>query len=214
VHEICQKEVTKKQAHVATHPKLSVKEILAATDFSNTSSKAFEAGVALAQHFGARLHVLHVAPGAAQLKTAKTKLESFTSGLTPGFEIVRAVSVGHAASEILKYAEREKIDVIAMGTHGRGALARVFMGSVAEAVQRDAPCQVLTIGPKAQAIEQAAAPLQTAHETPQSHCMVCAKVSNEHDLRFLQGIHSGRSDRAQAPRRTARTPRLDHLTST
>jgi universal stress protein A len=162
-----------------SHRTLSVRAILAATDFSGPSRKALEAGVALAQHFGARFHVLHVVPDASQLKKAKAQLESFTSEPISGFEIVRAVSVGPAAPEIVKYAQREKIDVIVLGTRGRSGLARVFMGSVAEAVLRDAPCQVLTVGPKAEAIEEAAAPVQAVHETPQSHCLVCAKLSQD-----------------------------------
>jgi len=48
---------------------------------------------------------------------------------------------------------------------------------VAEAVVRTAPCQVLTIGPKVPAIEQAVAPVRAAAAIPQSHCFVCAKPS-------------------------------------
>src|SRR5262245_40594922 len=113
---------------MTTHRKISVREILAATDFSSSSSKAFEAGLALAQQFNARLHVLHVVPNASEVEAAKTRLESFTSEPIPGFEIVRAVSVGQAAPEILKYAQREKIDVIVLGTHGRSGLARALRG--------------------------------------------------------------------------------------
>jgi nucleotide-binding universal stress UspA family protein len=156
---------------------LAIREILAATDFSTPSSKAFDAALALTRHLGARLHVLHVAPDSAERKTAEAKLESLTAELTEGVEIVKAVSVGQSAAEIVKYAKREKIDVIVLGTHGRTGLARVLMGSVAEAVVRSAPCQVLTIGPKAQTIEETAASVHVVAETPQSRCLVCAKPS-------------------------------------
>jgi hypothetical protein len=49
------------------------------------------------------------------------------------------------ASEILRYAKSANIDLIVMGTHGRTGLARVVLGSVAEAVMRAAPCPVLTV---------------------------------------------------------------------
>ena len=49
------------------------------------------------------------------------------------------------ASEILQYAKSANIDLIVMGTHGRTGLARVVLGSVAEAVVRAAPCPVLTV---------------------------------------------------------------------
>src|SRR5207248_3655533 len=47
--------------------------------------------------------------------------------------------------EIERVAEEEACDLIVMGTHGRTGLTRVLMGSVAEAVLRQAPCPVLTV---------------------------------------------------------------------
>jgi K+-sensing histidine kinase KdpD len=120
-----------------------------------------------------------VVSDASERNTAKAKLESLTADPIEGFEIVRVVSVGHAAAEITKYAERENMDVIVLGTHGRSGLARVLMGSVAEEVSRDAPCQVLTIGPKVHTTEAAAAPVQPVFKTPESLCLVCAKPSTE-----------------------------------
>jgi nucleotide-binding universal stress UspA family protein len=157
---------------------LAIKEILAAMDFSSLSNKAFEAAQALAQHFKARLHVLHVAADASERKVAEAKLESLAAEPIEGVEVVSVAAVGQAAPEIVKYAQREKIDVIVLGTHGRSGLARIFMGSVAEAVMRFAPCQVLTIGPKAQASEEAAAPVPVVF-APQDHCLVCAKPSQK-----------------------------------
>jgi nucleotide-binding universal stress UspA family protein len=46
---------------------------------------------------------------------------------------------------IVHYAKRESIDLIVMGTHGRGAMAHLLIGSVAENVVRKAPCPVLTV---------------------------------------------------------------------
>jgi nucleotide-binding universal stress UspA family protein len=161
------------------HAAFEVRQILAATDFSALSDKALEAALALAQHFGAQLHVLHVAGDALEQQTTQVKLESLTAEAFEGVGIVKAISVGQAAPEIVKYAEREKIDVIVLGTHGRSCLARLLMGSVAEAVVRAAPCQVLTIGPKAPAIEEADSPAQAAPDIPQSRCLVCAKPSQK-----------------------------------
>ncbi len=48
-------------------------------------------------------------------------------------------------NEILRYAKSTNIELIVMGTHGRTGLARVVVGSVAEAVVRAAPCPVLTV---------------------------------------------------------------------
>jgi nucleotide-binding universal stress UspA family protein len=49
------------------------------------------------------------------------------------------------ANEILQYAKSANIELIIIGTHGRTGLARLALGSVAEAVVRAAPCPVLTV---------------------------------------------------------------------
>jgi nucleotide-binding universal stress UspA family protein len=56
--------------------------------------------------------------------------------------VVTAVA---SADAIGDYPQHHAIDVIVMGTHGRGVLARAFMGSVAERVVRTATCPVLTV---------------------------------------------------------------------
>ena len=62
-----------------------------------------------------------------------------------GIETVRAIRVGHAFVEILQYATDNAIDMIVMGTHGRGPIQHLLLGSVAEKVVRKAPCPVLTV---------------------------------------------------------------------
>jgi nucleotide-binding universal stress UspA family protein len=51
----------------------------------------------------------------------------------------------NSAGAIVDYAREVNTDLIVMGTHGRGAVAHLFMGSVAERVVRTAPCPVLTV---------------------------------------------------------------------
>ena len=51
----------------------------------------------------------------------------------------------NAATGITDYARAKWIDVIVVGTHGRGVLQHLLMGSVAERVVRTAPCPVLTV---------------------------------------------------------------------
>jgi nucleotide-binding universal stress UspA family protein len=52
---------------------------------------------------------------------------------------------GEASAQILKIAAETKADLIVMGTHGRGGLSRLLIGSVTEDVMRKAPCPVLTV---------------------------------------------------------------------
>ena len=52
---------------------------------------------------------------------------------------------GHAVAEILKTADRLEVDVIVMGTHGKGALSHTFLGSVAEKVLQKSKRPVFVI---------------------------------------------------------------------
>jgi nucleotide-binding universal stress UspA family protein len=161
------------------HRKFLLREILTATDFSPTSHQAFEAALALARHFGARLHIVHVVSDGSKQDSALDELTALAPEQTGARKIVKSVLVGHAAPEIVKYAGREKIDLIVLGTHGRGGVARVLMGSVAETVVRTAPCQVLTIGPQARPAEVTMEAAETTPVPLQNHCLVCAKPSQE-----------------------------------
>ena len=49
------------------------------------------------------------------------------------------------AAAIVDYAKDKRIDLIVAGTHGRGGVARLLLGSVTERVVRTAPCPVLTV---------------------------------------------------------------------
>ena len=53
--------------------------------------------------------------------------------------------VGSPAGEILRYATEQEVDLIVIGTHGRGAIGHMLLGSVTERVVRKAPCPVLTV---------------------------------------------------------------------
>jgi nucleotide-binding universal stress UspA family protein len=57
------------------------------------------------------------------------------------------VELGAPAAKILELAEKEKIDLIIMGAHGRKGLDRAIFGSVAAKVVKGAPCPVMTIRP-------------------------------------------------------------------
>ena len=49
---------------------------------------------------------------------------------------------------IVSAAEAERADMIVVGSHGRGAVGRLFLGSVSEHVVRNAPCPVLVVRPR------------------------------------------------------------------
>jgi nucleotide-binding universal stress UspA family protein len=134
-----------------------LKHILVATDFSPASDAALTYGRALATAFGASLRVLHVAqnyflrPTTTDPHARLAALIRRAEGLLTAEDRVRlgaravVETSDHPADAIVGYASSAGIDLIVMGTHGRGAVAQVLVGSVAERVVRNAPCPVLTV---------------------------------------------------------------------
>ncbi len=132
-------------------------QILVATDFSEASAAAMDYGRALARTFGASLHLLHVMenpflrPHVADPHMIKNAALShlFDRLTDDDRRTLHATAVletsDDPADEIVKYAKTRQIDLIVMGTHGRGTVAQLLVGSVAERVVRTAPCPVLTV---------------------------------------------------------------------
>jgi nucleotide-binding universal stress UspA family protein len=127
--------------------------ILAATDFSVTSDAALAEARRLARSLGASLHVLHVVDNMfvrvvlADPRDYETAaLRQLRDRVPAGDRATLAVTRSdEPADEICSYARMHEIDLIVMGTHGRGRMAHLLLGSVAEKVARTAPCPVLTL---------------------------------------------------------------------
>ncbi|MGE3959954.1 MAG: universal stress protein [Vicinamibacterales bacterium] len=144
---------------------MALKSILVATDFGEASNAALNYGRELARTFGATLHVLHVADdvymrlgGDAYVAVlpdlqkdveaaAHRQLDELLIDNDPNPLPVKKAVVTSAATAIaiVQYARDMGIDLIIVGTHGRGAVAHLLMGSVAERVVRTAHCPVLTV---------------------------------------------------------------------
>jgi len=141
---------------------LPLATILHPTDFSEHSEFAFRLACALARDYNARLVLLHVLPppmviyagGPVPAETwpnieeAREKLHQL-EGQAHQVRVESQVMEGDPVDLILRAAEETHSDIIVMGTHGRTALARLLLGSVAELVLRRAPCPVLTAKPLA-----------------------------------------------------------------
>jgi len=143
---------------------IELKKILLPSDFSEPSLIATRYGLELARQFGSTLHLMHAievpmayssvfggyAPDHEQIEQfVQTELDNWISDEdADGLTIERHWTHGRAFVTILRYAKEHDIDLIVMGTHGRGFTAHLLMGSVAEKVVRKAPCPVLTIRPE------------------------------------------------------------------
>jgi nucleotide-binding universal stress UspA family protein len=139
-------------------------KVLVPVDFSQPSARALTYALALARHFGASVHVLHVVeppltqgwnayglPALPELHAramadAERQLEEL---MPPGERERQATELvtreGDPWRAIVDFARERQVDLIVMGTHGRGGVAHLLMGSVAERVVRAAPCPVLTV---------------------------------------------------------------------
>jgi universal stress protein A len=145
----------------------SIRRILFPTDFSEPAQHAQQYAAALAERFGAELHVLHVIPPIPasasespsswaapqfdpqiEIDAMKEKLtrELGSDGKTK-FQTIHAVEMGFAVDEILKYVNHNEIDIVIVGTHGHTGLSRLLLGSVAEKLVRSCTCPVLTVHP-------------------------------------------------------------------
>jgi nucleotide-binding universal stress UspA family protein len=125
--------------------------ILAATDFSAPSDAALAHARYLAESTGASLHVLHVVDNMFMRVVLADPRDYETAALrqmqdrVPAGAILAVERSDEPADEITSYARTHGIDLIVMGTHGRGRMAHLLLGSVAEKVARTAPCPVLTM---------------------------------------------------------------------
>ena len=66
-----------------------------------------------------------------------------------GFQVETVVRLGRPADEILEATE--DVDIIVVATHGRGGIARWWLGSVADQVIKESACPCLVIGPNVEA---------------------------------------------------------------
>jgi len=142
------------------------KKVLFCTDFSENADYAFDYAFGIAKRDGGLLYILHVIPhnphqAFAENYINKEDLEKIQRAIEEDldnkfrehyvkkignkikFEIV--TKSGREDNEILKFAKKENVDIIVMGTHGRTGIEHVFFGSVAEKVIRHNPFPVFII---------------------------------------------------------------------
>jgi nucleotide-binding universal stress UspA family protein len=144
---------------------IRIREVIVATDFSDPASIALDYGRNFARAFGATLHVIHVANDLATAAPvseipmdlsklqaqidaeAKAALDALiTDDDRRTLKIKTALLTSAApARAILAYATEVSADLLIVGTHGRGGLSALILGSVAHKVVRAAPCPVLTV---------------------------------------------------------------------
>jgi nucleotide-binding universal stress UspA family protein len=130
-----------------------IKRILCAIDFSHASGRAFAYAERLAQECSAELVLLHAFDVPQTLNLVGQEhpadpsvREQFDAiPVAADVRVERVLHAGPAGEVICWVAEQRACDLIVMGTHGRGALTHLLVGSVAEYVLRHARAPVMIL---------------------------------------------------------------------
>jgi nucleotide-binding universal stress UspA family protein len=147
-----------------TNTRISLSNILVTTDFSQVSNTALQYATALASQYEAKIVVAHALAPEPPLSVpmdplpveadpayleAERKLAEFalgnSLGVRPAEMLLERGDVWSVISDII---QKNKIDLVVTGTHGRQGLRKLVLGSEAEKIYRRATCPVLTIGPQ------------------------------------------------------------------
>src|ERR1051326_3839617 len=166
-HDVLHEEnIRQEEKSPAEKSAIAVKNVLFATDFSETAESALPYAIAICRHFGSILHSVHVLSETSTLfmtggvdyvsastiyedayTDAKERLDHMALRME-GIPHHNHVRHGFLWKSLAAVIDENKIDLIVVGTHGRTGLGKLVLGSVAENILRHAPCPVLTIGPK------------------------------------------------------------------
>lgn len=148
---------------VRASKKLALTNIMVLTDFSGVSDLALRYAVALAHRYESKIFLTHVVspdsyqlaePGLAEITyqrlrqgAEKGMVDILVSGVLRDVEHTTLLIDGNITPTVQRLIRELHIDLVVTGTHGRGQMKKMLLGSVAEEVFRQADCAVLTVGP-------------------------------------------------------------------
>ncbi len=142
---------------------LAIQHLLCPVDFSQTSDRALEYALALAERLGTSITVMHayqmpayaLAEGTLDLppfladelrSRLQERLDALVQGKAgAGVRCGSLLCEGIPYVEILRAAKQVGADLIVIGTHGRSGISHMLIGSVAERVVRTSEVPVLTV---------------------------------------------------------------------
>jgi nucleotide-binding universal stress UspA family protein len=155
--------VSKEKTKSDVTKRVSISKIMVTTDFSEVSDRALDYAIALARRYDARIYLAHVItpdpfqfaePQLAQATYEKVRqaaeegiTDILISGKLRGVPHEVLMEEGNVWPSLEALIVRNEIDLMVVGTHGRGKVEKLLIGSVAEEIFRKADCAVLTVGP-------------------------------------------------------------------
>jgi nucleotide-binding universal stress UspA family protein len=155
--------VSKEKTKTEFTNRVAISKIMVTTDFSEISDHALDYAIALAHRYDARIYLTHVItpdpfqfaePQLAQATYEKVRqaaeegiTDILISGKLRGVPHEVLLKEGNVWPSLESLIVRNDIDLLVVGTHGRGKVQKLLIGSVAEEIFRKADCAVLTVGP-------------------------------------------------------------------
>lgn len=146
---------------------ISIQRILCPTDFSEPSYEGIKVANEIGLKFSAEIILIHFVslipvmttpaePAAPAMDVqayqndmiahARKKIQTAAdANISEALSVQTFVGLGSAADEIVLFAEKEKVNLIVMATHGHTGWRRLILGSVTEKVIRNAQCYVLSV---------------------------------------------------------------------
>jgi universal stress protein A len=144
-----------------------MKNITCCVDFSENARFALQRAAELAEKFRAKLYVIHVLPPAVNpldteaewvipeepkksliLKIEEKMAQEYGSKIGKDIDSELLVLDGHVSSEIIRFLEEKKIDLVVLGSYGASGMGLVLFGSVANRIAHKAPCSVMIVRSK------------------------------------------------------------------
>lgn len=144
-----------------TRATVSFAKILVATDFSQTSDRALEHALSLARNYSSRIFLTHILPADVMMapelaaaprdemrQAARAEMDRIEgSGCFFGIPHEVIIEEGSLWPNLDRLINKLGIDLVVVGTHGKGTVQKLLMGSSAEGIFRHAHVPVLTVGP-------------------------------------------------------------------
>jgi nucleotide-binding universal stress UspA family protein len=131
-----------------TKTRIALKNILFATDLSYLAEAALPYVTEIARLYGSKVYAVHVRPTGAEWDKPQEKAIASLKERLKGVPHEVVIDAGDVRQALLRQIAEHDINLAVVSTHGRTGLGRVLLGSVAEALFREAPCPVLTVGPR------------------------------------------------------------------
>lgn len=134
--------------------------IIVSTDFSAASETALLFALGIARRNNAKVWIVHVVGDTFFSKETQQRAvddawregqrqltDHFIAGRLDGVENKLLVETGSVTDVLMHEVKKHRAELLVIGTKGRGRITKLFMGSIAESVFRQAPCPVMTVGP-------------------------------------------------------------------